>query len=68
MCVCVCVCVYVCVWFVIFLNKNGLILWIKHSFLINAETNQCNIMAAGFRFMPFGLVRLRTFRLSAWVI
>ena len=27
----------------------------------------CNIMAEGFRFMPFGLVRPRTFRLSAWV-
>ena len=29
--------------------------------------NLCNIMAEGFRFMPLGLVRLRTFRLSAWV-
>ena len=28
---------------------------------------ECNIMAEGFRFMPLGLVRLRTFRLSAWV-
>ena len=27
----------------------------------------CNIMAEGFRFMPFGLGRLRTFLLSAWV-
>ena len=27
----------------------------------------CNIMAAGFRFMPLGLVMLRTFRFSAWV-
>ena len=27
----------------------------------------CNIMAEGFRFMLLGLVRLRTFRLSAWV-
>ena len=27
----------------------------------------CNIMAGGFRFMPMGLVRLRTSRLSAWV-
>ena len=27
----------------------------------------CNIMAEGFRFMPLGLVRLRTFRFSAWV-
>ena len=26
-----------------------------------------NIMAEGFCFMPWGLVRLRTFRLSAWV-
>ena len=26
-----------------------------------------NIMAEGFRFMPLGSVRLRTFRLSAWV-
>ena len=29
--------------------------------------NVCNIMAEGFHFMPLGLVRLRTFRLSAWV-
>ena len=29
--------------------------------------NQCNIMAEGFRFMPLGLFKLRTFRLSAWV-
>ena len=28
---------------------------------------ECNIMAEGFRFMPLGLVRLRTFRLSTWV-
>ena len=27
----------------------------------------CNIMAKGFRFMPLGLVKLRTFQLSAWV-
>ena len=27
----------------------------------------CNIMAEGFRFMLLGLVRLRTFRLCAWV-
>ena len=27
----------------------------------------CNIMAEGFRFMPLGLVKLKTFRLSAWV-
>ena len=27
----------------------------------------CKIIADGFRFMPLGLVRLRTFRLSAWV-
>ena len=27
----------------------------------------CNIMAEGFSFMPLGLVRLRTYRLSAWV-
>ena len=26
-----------------------------------------NIMAEGFRFKPLDLVRLRTFRLSAWV-
>ena len=31
------------------------------------EVSLCNIMAEGFRFMPLGLVRLRTFRLSAWV-
>ena len=29
--------------------------------------HKCNIMAEGFRFMPLGLVRLRTFRLSSWV-
>ena len=28
---------------------------------------RCNVMAEGFRFMPLGLVWLRTFRLSAWV-
>ena len=27
----------------------------------------CNIMAEEFRFMPLGLVGLRTFQLSAWV-
>ena len=27
----------------------------------------CNIMAEGFRFMPLGLVKLRSFRLSTWV-
>ena len=27
----------------------------------------CNKMAEGFRFMPLGLVRLRTFRLSTWI-
>ena len=27
----------------------------------------CNVTAEGFRFMPLGLVRLRTFRLSTWV-
>ena len=30
-------------------------------------TWECNIMVEGFRFMPLGLVRLRTFRLSTWV-
>ena len=30
-------------------------------------SSDCNIMAEGFRFMPLGLVRLRTFRLGAWV-
>ena len=29
-------------------------------------TSICNIMAKGFRFMPLGLVRTRTFRLSTW--
>ena len=29
--------------------------------------SKCNIMAEGFRFMPLGLVTLRTFQLSAWV-
>ncbi len=28
----------------------------------------CNIMAEGFRFMPLGLVRLRTFRLSTTTV
>ena len=27
----------------------------------------CDIIVEGFRFMPLGLVRLRTFRLSTWV-
>ena len=27
----------------------------------------CNIMTEGFRLMPLGLVRMRTFRLSTWV-
>ena len=27
----------------------------------------CNIMVEGFRFVPLGLVRLRTFQLSTWV-
>ena len=31
------------------------------------DPDACNIMAEGFCFMPLGLVRLRTFRLSAWV-
>ena len=31
------------------------------------NTGYCNIMAEGFRFMPLGLVRLRTFRLSPWI-
>ena len=43
--------------------------WMQLFFLqrwINSGTD-CNIMTKGFRFMPLGLVRLRTFRLSAWV-
>ena len=32
-----------------------------------ALSSACNIMAEGLRFMPLGLVRLRTFRLSTWV-
>ena len=31
------------------------------------QRQECNIIAEGFRFTPLGLVRLRTFRLSAWV-
>ena len=31
------------------------------------QQESCNIMAEGFRLMPLGLVRLRTFRLSTWV-
>ena len=27
----------------------------------------CNIIAEGLQFMPLGLVRLRTFRLTTWV-
>ena len=38
-----------------------------HSFEFGRYCYQCNIMAEGFRFMPLGLVRLRTFRFSAWV-
>ena len=33
----------------------------------NYPRNLCNIIAKGFWFMPLGLVRLRTFRLSTWV-
>ena len=35
------------------------------SFTNSFTSSFCNIMAEGFRFMPLGLVRLRTFRLSA---
>ena len=38
-----------------------------HTELIYIYIYICNIMAEGFRFMPLGLVRLRTFRLSTWV-
>ena len=31
------------------------------------QSQVCNIMAEGFRFVPLGLVRLRNLRLSAWV-
>ena len=31
------------------------------------DRSKCNIMADGFRFMPLGLVRLRTFWLTTWV-
>ena len=34
--------------------------------LSHTHTHTCNIMAERFRFMSLGLVRLRTFRLSAW--
>ena len=37
------------------------------AYLSNTRKATCNIMAEGFRFMPLGLVRLRTCRLSAWV-
>ena len=39
----------------------------KVDFIIDPKIWKCNIMAKGFRFMALGLVRLRTFRLSAWV-
>ena len=32
---------------------------------IDFASELCNIIAEGFRFMPLGLVRLRTFQLSA---
>ena len=37
----------------------------KKTILKTINVSVCNIMAVGFRFMPLGLVRLRTFRLSA---
>ena len=37
------------------------------SFTYIMSKSNCNIMAEGFRFMPLGLVRLRTFRLSTWI-
>ena len=42
----------------------------RQCFYISSElkyNSECNIMTEGFRFMPLGLVRLRTFRLRAWV-
>ena len=33
----------------------------------HTHTHRGNKMAEGFLFMPLGLVRLRTFRLSSWV-
>ena len=33
----------------------------------NSTPSTCYIIAEGFRFMPLGLVGLRTFRLSTWV-
>ena len=40
---------------------------IKQTLINNGFHNYCNIIAEGFRFMPLGLIRLRTFRLSTWV-
>ena len=34
---------------------------------MDTKSQECNIIAEGFRFMPLGLVRLRTFRRSTWV-
>ena len=49
---------------------SGLLHLILDPYFIMLSVKQCgisNIMAEGFRFMPLGLVRQRTFRLSTWV-
>ena len=48
-------------------NKRQSIAGIVLSYIFAMKVSMCNIMAEGFRFMPLGLVRLGTFRLSAWV-
>ena len=63
-CVCVCVCLYIYIYIYIYLC---VCVCISKSGEIYLSISFCNIMAEGFRFMPLGLVRLRTFRLSAWV-
>ena len=62
LCVCRPTCNFVYSFVVLFIETHF------HSFrLTRSFFYSCNIMSEGFRFMPLGLVRLRTFRLSAWV-
>ena len=46
--------------------NNSALLLVRYSGRFLKGT-KCNVMAKGFRFMPLSLVRLRTFRLCAWV-
>ena len=52
---------------VMFFPRSLGVLCFSTSYTSTQLTQLCNIMAEGFQFMPLGLVRLRTFRLYAWV-